>query len=218
MKTYGIINCPDCHIEFTKLSPNTKRCKTCALKAHGETKIGYKEKLCIVCNVYFKPNIGVQKVCQSCSPEYKKQQNILALKKIRTEKGKMPIGTILQCVTCNIEFSYKAGPQKRCPSCQRQHEIARIHKWLQNDKERLKQYQKKAKDNYMFDGNREKALIRDNYTCQHCKTKDDLHVHHIDGKGVTTPREQRNNALNNLITLCRSCHTKEHHSSCAPHR
>ena len=216
MKTYGIINCPDCHIEFVKNSPNTKRCKPCALKAHGETKSGYKKKPCIVCNVYFKPNIGMQKVCDSCRPEYKRQQNITALKKLREKQGKMPVGTILQCVTCGVDFSYKAGPQKKCPSCQKQHQIARINKWLQSDKERLKQYTKKAKDNYFFDGNREKALQRDNYTCQHCQTSENLQVHHIDGKGTTTPRDQRNNALDNLITLCRSCHTKEHHSNCAP--
>jgi 5-methylcytosine-specific restriction endonuclease McrA len=213
MKTYGIINCPDCHIEFTKISPNTKRCKPCALKAHGETKTGYINKLCIVCNIHFKPNIGVQKVCKLCSPNYKKQQNILALKKRRKEKGKIPVGTILQCIVCKVDFTYKSGPQKKCTSCQKQHEIEKILQWSQRNKDKLIQYQKNARDNYLFDGNRKFALERDNFTCQHCKTTIDLQVHHIDGKGTTTPREQRNNALDNLISLCRSCHTKEHHSN-----
>jgi hypothetical protein len=54
------------------------------------------------------------------------------------------------------------------------------------------------------------ALIRDSYTCQHCKKKPKLskylHVHHI------TPRYQFNgdwqaaNDLLNLITLCHKCH------------
>ena len=46
---------------------------------------------------------------------------------------------------------------------------------------------------------------RDNYTCQSCGTKNnttndwELDVHHKDGDGF-------NNQLDNLVTLCRSCH------------
>lgn len=50
------------------------------------------------------------------------------------------------------------------------------------------------------------AKQRDNYTCQgsDCAgTCSVLDVHHID-------RNKRNNNLDNLICLCRSCHTKLH--------
>jgi len=44
---------------------------------------------------------------------------------------------------------------------------------------------------------------RDNYTCQLCGKIDyiDLNVHHID-------YNKHNNSFSNLISLCRSCHTK----------
>lgn len=42
---------------------------------------------------------------------------------------------------------------------------------------------------------------RDNYICQECNTKKELCIHHID-------YNKQNNKKNNLITLCRSCHTK----------
>lgn len=220
MKTYGIINCPDCGIEITKLAPSTKRCKPCALSAHGETKSGYKVKKCIVCDCDYKPSGTTQKVCETCKPAYRQQQNITALKEMRKKAGAVVIGTILMCPECADDFVYKAGPQHRCPSCQKQEEVKKIYAWLASNKDRVKKYTEKAKDNYNFGGNRTTVLERDNYTCQHCQTKDDLHVHHIDGKGTTTERELRNNAIDNLITLCRGCHTKEHHrirhSNCAP--
>jgi 5-methylcytosine-specific restriction endonuclease McrA len=89
--------------------------------------------------------------------------------------------------------------------------MRRVHEWLAANPEYDKAMREKNKDNAFFGGNRKPALERDQYTCQHCGSKDDLHVHHIDGNGVTTPKESRNNALENLLTLCRGCHTKVHH-------
>ena len=51
---------------------------------------------------------------------------------------------------------------------------------------------------------------RDNWTCQACglKTKNTykLCVHHID-------EDIKNDNLDNLVTLCRSCHTRLHRSN-----
>jgi 5-methylcytosine-specific restriction endonuclease McrA len=46
-------------------------------------------------------------------------------------------------------------------------------------------------------------LRLDNYTCQLCGRTQDLVVHHID-------QNKHNSSLGNLITLCRSCHSKIH--------
>jgi len=57
---------------------------------------------------------------------------------------------------------------------------------------------------------REKALRRDFYMCQRCRTNQSLVVHHI--KPVAkfdNPKEA--NKLDNLITLCKSCHKKIEH-------
>lgn len=58
-----------------------------------------------------------------------------------------------------------------------------------------------------YEGNnwRQKVLWRDKYTCQHCKSKDDLQAHHI------IPRsEGGTNRVINGITLCKGCHDDLH--------
>jgi len=44
---------------------------------------------------------------------------------------------------------------------------------------------------------------RDHYTCNLCNNQDDLVIHHID-------YNKKNCNPNNLITLCRKCHSKIH--------
>jgi 5-methylcytosine-specific restriction endonuclease McrA len=117
---------------------------------------------------------------------------------------------MIACEDCGAHFEYTAGPQSRCKPCRYDVYIAGIRTWSNENPDKIKKYRQTAKDNYIFGGNRIKALERDNYTCQRCGTNDDLHVHHIDGLGTTTPLDQRNNALENLQTLCRSCHTTVH--------
>jgi len=70
-----------------------------------------------------------------------------------------------------------------------------------------------AREERWFGGNREAALQRDGYKCCRCTESDlsKLIVHHKDGngRGSVSP----NNALENLITLCRACHPEEHGES-----
>lgn len=54
-----------------------------------------------------------------------------------------------------------------------------------------------------FGGLREAALLRDRYRCRHCRTRDDLLVHH---------RRPGVNVLRLLITLCRRCHSRVHNT------
>lgn len=71
---------------------------------------------------------------------------------------------------------------------------------------------KEQRDKWSFDGNREKALRRDNYTCQICGTKEaSLCVHHKDETG-RNHKGEHNNDMDNLISLCRSCHATIHHT------
>jgi len=57
-------------------------------------------------------------------------------------------------------------------------------------------------------GIRKKVLKRDNYTCQNCGSKRKLDIHHIDGSGSNNSRKEMNNNINNLITLCHTCHMR----------
>ena len=49
------------------------------------------------------------------------------------------------------------------------------------------------------------ALRRDNFTCQQCESLNDLEVHHWEPYAISF-----DNSLENLVTLCRSCHQEKH--------
>ena len=55
---------------------------------------------------------------------------------------------------------------------------------------------------------RKKVLDRDGWRCQVCGSSTDLHVHHL-------VRRSRlgDDAFDNLITLCATCHQDEHQPS-----
>ena len=70
---------------------------------------------------------------------------------------------------------------------------------------------------------RRKCLERDNYTCRVCKTTDsDLNrepaVHHITPRNSFDGEPLEMNALENLITLCPSCHGRfeRRFTDCSP--
>jgi len=52
-------------------------------------------------------------------------------------------------------------------------------------------------------GVRHRALLRDGFQCRDCPEREHLAVHHVDG-------DPRNDALDNLIVLCPTCHNRRH--------
>ena len=72
---------------------------------------------------------------------------------------------------------------------------------------------KVAREQRHFDGLREPVLKRDGYKCRRCGSVKSLVVHHKDrkGRGVRQPH----NEMENLETLCRSCHINEHRAEIA---
>jgi excisionase family DNA binding protein len=52
------------------------------------------------------------------------------------------------------------------------------------------------------------VIIRDEYACQECGSREMLEVHHKDGSGRNDP--------DNLITLCQKCHRKIHAQAVSP--
>src|SRR5260370_16594729 len=56
-----------------------------------------------------------------------------------------------------------------------------------------------------YDSLRKQVLDRDGWKCQDCGSSNDLHVHHL------RPRSKLgHDAPENLITLCSSCHRRQH--------
>ncbi len=68
----------------------------------------------------------------------------------------------------------------------------------------------------MTDSLKQQVLKRDNYTCQNCGSKDNLHVHHLSGLygnlrgGVPFYNLPWRNFEQQMVTLCNSCHSKIH--------
>jgi len=85
------------------------------------------------------------------------------------------------------------------------------------DAVKIKAYQKIANNDYYFGGNRIKVLERDNYTCQVCgKNKEDgktIIVHHKDETGWSKKKPEKNNSMENLVSLCVQCHMGIHKPS-----
>ncbi len=100
----------------------------------------------------------------------------------------------------------------------RQKKLITDRAWRKRNKEKVKILHKKIINRNHFGGNREKAIQRDNETCQKCgitrvehykKYNRDITVDHIDRMGRGVSIKEKNNALNNLMTLCISCHMKK---------
>ena len=67
---------------------------------------------------------------------------------------------------------------------------------------------KRTREQENFDGRREEVLLRDGHQCVVCGSTFNLTVHHKDRSG--RGEFFHNNDLDNLETVCRSCHVDEH--------
>jgi 5-methylcytosine-specific restriction endonuclease McrA len=59
-----------------------------------------------------------------------------------------------------------------------------------------------------YDQLRTRTLQRDGWQCQCCGSSINLQVHHLTFRG-----RLGSDVLDNLITLCVDCHSKEHHQN-----
>lgn len=125
------------------------------------------------------------------------------------------------CKKCNIRESKTLG-SKFCNACF-------VKNWREKNPEKHKDITGKYNRNRYkrdfggaYSGNKIRALKRDNFSCRSCgKNADEsiLQIHHIDGKGSNLKNSERNNKLNNLITLCSKCHCKvEESEGRRPHK
>lgn len=102
----------------------------------------------------------------------------------------------------NIDYRRKYGQQYR------KNNIEYIKQYRKQNYKDNTDYYKNYNYKLNFGNNRNKVLKRDNYKCIECGNSKDLLVHHRDGKGKGF--KIKNNNLNNLITLCRGCHSILH--------
>ena len=153
---------------------------------------------------------------------------IFNLRKKAHNKGKRE-RTKNKCKACNKEFEVVKSQKylkyccKKCYYEDGKFDRAKGKRWFLTNKQRLN---KSGKNNPAWKGGisklpygiewtkllKENIKIRDNFTCQECskhqsKHKHSFHVHHIDNNKF-------NNKMDNLITLCPSCHGKKQWQDC----
>jgi ferredoxin len=85
-------------------------------------------------------------------------------------------------------------------------------RYREKHREQINKHDRDYINRETFSGNRQLALERDEFKCVMCGSEQNLHIHHKDETGIFSvgDKEKINNDLENLITLCASCHRKVH--------
>lgn len=117
----------------------------------------------------------------------------------------------MKCKQCNVIFNeiparVKAGKGKYCSK------LCYTKSQTMDEKDKkpkhliMRDHYNKAR----FGGNKYIAFERDGNKCTICGATNNLEIHHKDGTGYKTVGDYRksNNSLENLQTVCHSCHTK----------
>lgn len=178
-----IKTCPYCKQVFYPEHRNDQvYCsEQCREKAKWERKkLAPVERTCPNCGTVFVPARGQQKFCSK---------------------------------ECTDEKYYEANRERiRARSKEYRHnnlgqERERKRRDRENNKERYQQRDFEYHDLTRFGGNKQLILERDGFRCTVCGSTNDLSVHHKDFSGQS---EKPNNSTDNLMTVCKSCHTKIH--------
>lgn len=120
----------------------------------------------------------------------------------------------MECKICWKDFIGNAHNQLICldDKCFKENkkQYDKQRRFLKNKE--LKEYDKFRHNRDWYWWNYYKVLERDNYECGLCKSIEQLIVHHIDWTWTYSFKKNKNinNNMNNLQTLCRSCHLKQH--------
>lgn len=176
--------------------------------------------VCVICGLQFEARRSDTKYC---SDKCKTRQETMQ-RRARIRANRKPI--IKSCLVCGDQFQTTIhNPyQIYCSSiCLRQ----AMHKRSVETGKKKEQYHKhkekyasikretdlKHKDKMRFSSNKKHVLERDGSKCVDCGSTKRLVIHHKDGSGKS---ENPNNEIDNLITLCHSCHMR-HHSGVKNH-
>jgi len=149
---------------------------------------------CVVCGNDFKTD----RVNGYCSKECRTKSKYLSHRESIIEKDEKWGENNIEEVKAKRRELYLKNPELY-------REQAR--KWRAENRAKYLETQNNYHDKDRFSGNKIKVLERDNYKCVKCGNTENLIVHHLDESGQG---ENPNNELDNLTTLCRSCHMAIH--------
>lgn len=198
-----------------------------------KNKIGY----CLVCGKQFERQYGKSQHQKYCSTQCNKKASADNREVRQFFSGTETNKTCVECgkeftttrsfqIYCSAKCNRKASARntrgqrrkeqfealdkhRKCVVCNTEFEITQqaMHKLYCSRKCKMKANRIIELDKARFGGNKKYVLERDNYKCVLCSSTNRLAVHHIDLSGKT---DNPNNDVNNLISLCASCHLMVH--------
>ena len=144
-----------------------------------------------------------QKYCTICQPIVKREQKTEAERRRRAKKGD-EINTARR-----VRYAFDEDYSEKLRTSAKKFYQEKV----KPDPARAELHRKHTSENMRTfrtaPGWRE-VFERDGENCTICGSTRRLGIHHKDGMGSTIPLESRNNALDNLVLICQSCHMKIH--------
>lgn len=188
--------CQVCNKKFLVYPSRTRNgnVKYCSNKCRGKSQTMQIETTCQICKKRFMAGQSQIRVGggKYCSKECRSKGIIKEVK--------------ITCPTCSKEFitapgKIRKGEGKYCSKkCQGvAHRGSNSPVWQGG----VVGYR-----GYNWEEQRQKALARDDNTCQACGVKMKLDVHHVIPCRLFAGNFGRANELENLVTLCRTCHNR----------
>lgn len=167
---------------------------------------------CFMCGIKF---VSERSSALYCSKGCSRKSELLS-RKMKTYAAEGIDVEIRNCFICSSPFvvsktsDYQKHCTDRCLNSVKSEEIDAYKELLKGKTFEKKKFRNHSyKDKTRFGGNKYKVLERDGYKCVECG-KDNpksLIIHHKDHSGAS---ENPNNDMDNLKTLCRSCHMLHH--------
>lgn len=180
------------------------------------------QKKCILCGKTFNAERITKIYCSDyCArkdwnekhPEKVSEMNKRSNEKEKRIRAEQYVPIIKKCLICGKEFTcHIFNPLQKYCSLQcnklsfRDKLLLSKRKYYRENKEKILAQLSILHDKSRFGGLRRKAMERDGFQCVHCGKEYPtfrLVVHHKDGNN-------KNNVMENFMTLCLSCHRKEH--------
>lgn len=159
-----------------------------------------QKKVCVRCSADFLVHEGGNIAQKYCNAECQ-YAGKLEKKAAEVEARRQP----KRCEHCGNAFiagKFTAHKQRFCSNECRV--FAKNKMRYQDGTDRAK-----IRNSYKYDFKiiKPQILERDNYACVICESREDSHVHHWDNSGG---HDHVNNAHENLVTLCNTCHSAIH--------
>ena len=171
---------------------------------------------CAICGDEF---LAKRSDTKYCSEKCKTRNETIQRATKKRESYKPVIKKCLVCkdaFTANIRNPYQIYCSDIClrqAMHKRAVETGRKKEEYRRYKEKYAELKRKTdlahKDKIRFSSNKKHVLERDGFKCTECGKEKGLIIHHKDHSGSS---ENPNNEMDNLVTLCRSCHMRHHAS------